>query len=419
MRHEPWNAEKGRYYRGHDFTGWVLVSTNPEESEFRSDLDAVQKIPSVPTILDVVCRTTGMGFAAVARVTERRWIACSVRDDISFGLEPGGELEVETTLCHEIRQHREPVVIDDVAADTRYRDHHTPAKYGFQSYISVPILLPDGEFFGTLCAIDPRPARINTPEIIGMFRLFAELIAFHLDANRRLAMSEAALLDERETAHLREQFIAVLGHDLRNPLGSISSATHVLSRIPLPEPAPNLIGIMQKSVRRMAGLIDDVLDFARGRMGGGLSLTLSADEPLLPALEQVISELRVSFPDRVIETDFSAQDCVKCDRARISQLLSNLVANALTYSAPGTPVRARTAIVDGVFELSVSNHGEPIAPASMARLFAPYERGAVRPSQQGLGLGLYIASEIARAHGGSLDVTSTADETRFTLKIPT
>jgi len=394
------------------------VSTNIEETTIQNDIAAVQKILSVPTILDVVCRTTGMGFAAVARVTEQRWVACSVRDDISFGLKPGGELELESTICNEIRQHRQPVVIDEVALDPHFRGHHTPAKYGFQSYISVPIVLPDGEFFGTLCAIDPRPARVNTPETIGTFRLFAELIAFHLHADRRIADSEEALLNERETARLREQFIAVLGHDLRNPLGSISSAAHVLARSPLTDPAKKMVEMMQRSVRRMAGLIDDVLDFARGRLGGGLSLALSNDEPLAPVLEQVIAELQASFPDRVIETDFSHSECVKCDRARISQLLSNLVANALTYSAPGTPVRARTRIVDGIFELKVVNHGEPIQPEAMSRLFSPYERGAVRPSQQGLGLGLYIASEIARAHGGTLTATSTAEETCFTLTIP-
>jgi signal transduction histidine kinase len=394
------------------------VNKEPDEKELKDDIASVQKILSVPTILDVVCRTTGMGFAAIARVTEQRWIACSVKDEISFGLKSAGELDIQTTICNEIRGHRDPVVIEDVSQDGKYCNHHTPAKYGFQSYISVPIVLPSGEFFGTLCAIDPRPARINTPEIVGTFRLFAELIAFHLYASRQLADSQAALLDERETARLREQFIAVLGHDLRNPLGSISSSAHVLSRMPLPEPAPKMVGIMQKSVRRMAGLIDDVLDFARGRMGGGLSLTLSADEPLTPVLEQVISELRMAFPDRVIETDFEARDCVNCDRARISQLLSNLVANALTYSTPGTPVLARTRVIDGTFELSVVNHGDPIPPEAMARLFSPYERGAVRPSQQGLGLGLYIASEIARAHGGSLKVASTDAETRFTLRIP-
>src|SRR3954463_14866340 len=104
--------------------------------DLQADVAAIARIPAVPTILDVVCRTTGMGFAAVARVTEDRWIACRVRDDIAFGLVPGDELKIETTICNEIRHSREPVVIDHVAEDPAYRGHHTPAMYGFQSYIS-------------------------------------------------------------------------------------------------------------------------------------------------------------------------------------------------------------------------------------------------------------------------------------------
>ena len=80
--------------------------------DIESALGAIAAIDAVPTILEVVCRTTGMGFAAIARVTEDSWIACAVRDEIAFGLEPGGELEVETTICDEIREHGEPVIID-------------------------------------------------------------------------------------------------------------------------------------------------------------------------------------------------------------------------------------------------------------------------------------------------------------------
>ena len=148
---------------------------------YSEDLAAVARIDVVPTILDVVCRVTGMGFSAVARVTEDRWIACAVRDDINFGLAPGGELKIGTTICNEIRQSGKLVVIDHVAEDAVFRDHATPCMYGFQSYISVPIRRPGGQFFGTLCAIDPKPARINTAETIGIFKLFADLIGFHLD----------------------------------------------------------------------------------------------------------------------------------------------------------------------------------------------------------------------------------------------
>jgi hypothetical protein len=169
------------------------VPTTSLIAEFGADIVAVQDVAAVPTILEIVCRVTRMGFAAVARVTEDRWVACCVKDDISFGLKPGGELKVETTICHEIRQSGAEVAIDHVSEDRAYCSHPTPAMYGFQSYISVPIVLPNGAFFGTLCAIDPKPARVNTPEVIGTLKMFADLIGFHLDANQRVASSTAAL----------------------------------------------------------------------------------------------------------------------------------------------------------------------------------------------------------------------------------
>ena len=385
---------------------------------FQQDIADVGRIEAVPTILDVVCRTTGMGFAAVARVTEDRWIACSVKDDIAFGLKPGGELKVETTICHEIRQSGEAVIINHVAEDPAYRDHHTPATYGLQSYISMPIMRSDGSFFGTLCAIDPRPARLNTPEIIGMFKLFAELIAFHLDALDQLASSAATLKSEREDAVLREQFIAVLGHDLRNPLASIDAGIGLLSQTPLDPKASKTVTLMRRSVLRMSVLIDNVLDFARGRLGGGIGLTPVADGSLEPVLEHVVAELSAASPDRVIEATFALDRPVPCDHGRMAQLYSNLLGNALVHGAPNQPIRTGASTGSEGFELWVANAGDPIEPDMMERLFRPFFRGEVRPSLQGLGLGLYIASEIAAAHGGTLTASSTPDETRFTLRIP-
>ncbi len=167
-------------------------SSVPSPSPYEADLIAIEAIPVIPSILDVVCRSTGMGFAAVARVTEDRWITCAAKDDIEFGLQPGGELKVETTICREIRQSGTAVIIEDVANDAIYCEHATPALYGFQSYISTPIVLPDGQFFGTLCAIDPKPATLNRPEVVGMFKMFADLIGFHIDAHRRLNASTVA-----------------------------------------------------------------------------------------------------------------------------------------------------------------------------------------------------------------------------------
>jgi signal transduction histidine kinase len=384
--------------------------------DFRADVDAIANIDAVSTILNVVCRVTGMGFAAVARVTEDHWVCLAVNDEISFGLKPGGELKVDTTLCHEVRQRRESVVIDHAAEDGVYCGHPTPAMYGFQSYISMPIFLKDGSFFGTLCAIDPRPAQLKNPGVLGMFKLFAELIALHLDAGRRLAMAEASLLDARAAAELREQFIAVLGHDLRNPLAAIRAGTELLQKTPLDQKARSIISMMDKSVTRMSALIGNVLDFARGRLGAGLTLTRSA-AVLEPVFRQVIEELQAAHPERSIEAEFRLSRPVVVDRIRLGQLLSNLLGNALTYGAADAPVRVK-ATTNGHFALVVCNRGVPIPAVAMSRLFHPFARGEVGPNRQGLGLGLYIASEIARAHGGKIEAKSSPEETCFTFSMP-
>ena len=393
------------------------MSENPDsDRSLQEDIALIARIDAVPTILEVCCRTTGMGFAAVARVTEDRWIACAVRDEIAFGLMPGGELKVETTICDAIRASGNAVVIDHVAEDDDFCGHPTPALYGFQSYISMPIFRRDGAFFGTLCAIDPKPAKLKDTQIVGMFKLFAELISFNVDAQERLASSEAALFSERQSAEQREQFIAVLGHDLRNPLASIDAGASLLAKEKLDGKARTIVPLMQKSVRRMSNLIDNVLDLARDRLAGGLSVNRDRDEPLAPALMQVVDELRAAWPDRPIEVEMNLDAPADCDPARIAQLLSNLLANALAHGTG--PVQVRAVSNDGDLELAVANGGDPIPPEVMACMFQPYYRAAADGNRRGLGIGLYIASEIARAHGGSLSVASDAAETRFVLKVP-
>ena len=381
------------------------------------DVETISRIDVVPMILEVVCRTTGMGFAAVARVTEDHWVACAVRDEIAFGLTPGGELAVGTTICNEIRQSGQAVAIDHVAQDADFHGHPTPAQYGFQSYISQPIFR-EGRFFGTLCAIDPKPARVSNPEVMGMFKLFADLIAQHMDTQDRLAKSEAALLSERQAAELREQFIAVLGHDLRNPLASIQAGGRLLCKTPLDERAVTLVGLMQASVMRMADLIDDVMDFARARLGGGFEIERRTDNHLEEAILQAVDELRLAKSDREIVAEVALTDVVACDSHRVAQLLSNLLANALNHGADSAPVTVRAHTDAGRFELSVANAGPPISPERQAMLFQPFSRAEHQYGQQGLGLGLYIAAEIARAHGGELGVVSDETETRFTFSMP-
>lgn len=230
--------------------------------------------------------------------------------------------------------------------------------------------------------------------------------------------TRSALVTEKATSELREQFIAVLGHDLRNPLAAISAAAELLQLNQPSSATERLAASIERSADRMNGLIDDVLDFARGRLGGGIPVALSADVLLEPVLNQVVTELRVGAPDRVIETTFDLPHAILCDPARIGQLVSNLLANALTHGLTAEPVRFHADTRGGQLTIWVANAGAPIPEAAMEKLFQPFFRGAVRPSQQGLGLGLHISCEIAKAHGGALTVTSTLAETRFTFSMP-
>lgn len=388
------------------------------EDSLQRDVAAVNSISAVPTILDVVCRTTGMKFAAVARVTEDRWVACSVLDSLDFGLKPGGELKLETTICNEIRCARQPVVIDEVREDPLYRDHHTPKIYGFQSYISMPIFLPGGEFFGTLCAIDPSPHRLNTPEIMGMFRLFADLISSHLGALERVANSEQQVTAERQVSQRREQFIGVLGHDLRSPLGAISMGAVILKESGLNGDQEATVAMMERNVTKIADLVDDIMDLTRGRLGGGISLEHLTDAPLEPMLRQIVEQEQTVRPQPVIECEFAIDQPVSYDRNRMGQLFSNLLSNAMKYGRPGVPVMVRASADQEWFILSVTNGTDPIPQEELDKLFLPFMRGPGAREEKGLGLGLYIASEIAASHGGKLEAMSGEGEMCFTFTMP-
>jgi sigma-B regulation protein RsbU (phosphoserine phosphatase) len=236
-----------------------------------------------------------------------------------------------------------------------------------------------------------------------------------IDARSR-AEHEASV--EHETSLLREQFIAVLGHDLRNPLAALAAGARMLEREALSERGRIVTGEMAKSVARATALIDNVLDFARGRLGEGLTLARDAREPLTPVLEQVVSEVRAIAPDRAILTDFAIAEPLDCDRVRMGQLAGNLISNAVTHGAPGVPIEVSARSNDDTFIFSVANGGVPIPQEARARLFQPFFRGAVRRSQQGLGLGLFIVSEIAKAHGGTMEVISNETGTRFVFSMP-
>lgn len=378
---------------------------------------AVSRIGAVPAILRVITEVTGLRLSLIAHVTEETWTCCAVNDQLEFGLQVGGHLEVATTLCSEVRLARSPIIISHASADPKYCNHRTPKLYSFESYISVPIFLRNGDYFGNVCALDARPTSLFEPKTLAMFQLFAELVGMQIDAEARQEATSRALLDARETADLREQFIAVLGHDLRTPLNAIAIGTELLATSELPAEEASIVQRIGRSVGRMTRLVDDVLDFARGRLGGGIPLGTAPIDDVTGLLRQVVDELQAAHPERPIEVRIEGAAPVHGDPVRLSQLLQNLLGNALTHSPATARVAVAIHIDDRHLVLSVANGGPALPAHLVARMFEPYQRGtSARPA--GLGLGLYIASQIVRSHRGTIAVDSTEVATTVTCRLP-
>jgi sigma-B regulation protein RsbU (phosphoserine phosphatase) len=223
--------------------------------------------------------------------------------------------------------------------------------------------------------------------------------------------TERKLADEKRNVTLREQLIAVLGHDLRNPLSSIVMAAQLLDDS-TDKTNSILIGTLKRSAYRIQELITKIMDFAKTRLGEGIVLN-RRNILIKPVIEQVIAELKIVHPATPIIAQYDVTGTVNCDSSRIAQLASNLVSNALTHGEKDTPVIVRVVQNDTQMELSVINKGNPIPEVLHQKLFEPFNKESLRASRQGLGLGLYICAEIARAHNASLTFTSDEQETSF------
>ncbi len=269
------------------------------------DVAAVASLTAVPKLLQILCNVTGMRFAAVARVSDESWTACAVRDGIDFGLAPGGQLDLKSTLCYESRAQRSPIVIERASTDPRYRNHHTPQIYKIESYVSVPIVMSGDRYFGNLCAIDPAPASVSNPRTLAVFVGFAELIGTQLELELSREKDQDARRDERSAGELRDQFLAILGHDLRNPLQAVSATAALLERRLTDTVLIGMASRIRSNVRRMSALIDDILDFARGRLGGGIGVEIKNCEDVESSLVSVVEELQDGSPERQIVLEAS------------------------------------------------------------------------------------------------------------------
>lgn len=385
--------------------------------DFQSDIEMLAASETVGTLLETVMLATDMRFAAVARVTTDRWVACRTVDEVNFGLSEGDEIGIDQTFCQSVRETSEKVMFNDVATDDVYRNHPIAAQFGIVSYASIPIFRSNGSFFGTLCAIDTEPRDVKHPRVVAMLEMFADIIGRSLETEERLEAQGRLVEHERQMAAVQEEFVAVLGHDLRNSVAALNAGVRQLDKEPLSDKARKILPLMGTSIHRMSELIDNIMLHAKSRLGGGIRISATPDAGLEDALNHVVEEVRAAAPDHKITVDLDFDRPVSCDAARVAQAVSNLLSNAVRYADDGSEVTVRGRVSGAEAVISVANRGAPIPESLKQKLFQPYQRGD-QTKGEGLGLGLHIASSIAVAHSGQIDVTCDDGLTTFAFRLP-
>ena len=412
---------------------------SPDEANLSLDIEKVKKIPIVDTMLEVICRSTGMGFAAIARVTQDRWIACSVRDEIQFGLQSGGELKIETTICNEIRDSGKPVIIDHVADDEAYSNHHTPIMYGFQSYISIPIFLKNNEFFGTLCAIDPKPAEINNLKTIGMFNLFAELIAFHLNSIEVMEKSNRTIQNLNhqlaESVDENRQYKHISNHNLQEPLRKIRLFSSMLVNVTEKKDTEKMKTIAWKinsNAQKFSMMIKDLSEFSN------LNYNHTSFESvnLNTIIEDVLAQLKTELTEKKAIVKVEALPTIKAIPLQMEQLFFHLIGNAIKYAKKEGVLKIQIdAQVPNPSEIShsltsekkikdveirIEDNGIGIEKSQLENIFNIFSRLHYDHVPEGSGIGLAYCRKITRNHGGSIKARSEINKgTTISVFLPT
>jgi signal transduction histidine kinase len=246
-----------------------------------------------------------------------------------------------------------------------------------------------------------------------------EVIRFNEAIDQAIAESVGHF--HAQVERYRNLFLGMLGHDMRNPLNAIVTAASYLGTVKAVPEVSEAVEILIRSGSSMQALLDDLVDFNRTKLGLGIK-AVPSDIDLAAVVSDELKQFRAVHPHRQIDLMVTGNHRGSWDGRRIQQLLRNLVSNAIRHGFPNTPVRVRLLDEDHEVCLEVTNNGPTLDPADVNQMFDPLTRGSAsddsRSTREGLGLGLFIVREIARAHGGEVQGRSDGDETTFSVRLP-
>jgi PAS domain S-box-containing protein len=309
----------------------------------------------------------------------------------------------------------------EVTYDTFLQGHHPEDRERTQAVVQRSLQPGGGEYDTEFRTVGLKDGVVRWIRATGRAFFEGGRAVRFIGTAQDISDTKRQQAEAQARAEFAEQLIGIVSHDLRNPLNSISlSVTALLRHEDLSERQAKGLSRISASTERATRMIRDLLDFTRARLGGGIPI-VRQDLDFHALVRQAVEEVQLAHPEREVRVVRSGAGAGAWDGDRLAQVVTNLVNNALAYSPGGTPVRVETRAEDGSVLLRVHNEGKPIPPELLPRLFEPMTRGRHdgEAASRSVGLGLFIVSNIVRAHGGSIEVRSTeAEGTTFTVRLP-
>lgn len=330
----------------------------------------------------------------------------------------GAPIGPKAGSCGTAAYRKERVVVTDIESDPLWENYREMARpFDLRACWSQPICATDGGVLGTVALYyrEPRaPSQAELDAIDGSARVARIALERHRDdALRRRLVEEL-----RESVRLNEMLVGIVAHDLRSPLQAVMNGVALARLTTNDDHRQRRLDVVQRSAGRMGHMIEQILDLTRARQPGGLACSRQPGE-LAAIARAVVNEVELVYPTRRLVTDIAGDTAGEWDTVRMSQVLSNLLCNAMHHGDPSRDVELRvTGRRDSIF-VRVQNGGT-IPEQKLPWIFDAFRRACEHgEGAQGLGLGLFITKEVVVAHGGSIEVTSNEQEgTRFDIVLP-
>lgn len=379
----------------------------PYSTSNKSDFNTCQRI------LEELCSQTKMRYGLIRKKDGLKWGNWCVYDYQSQQIVDKNS-DTYVKIYQEIRTGFSPIYIDDSAQCTVDQWAHVLQEFGLKSYISYPIINKNDAIVGHMSFMHAEPVHLDRNKLETLLPICSDLIALDFNTIFGLNNARSALKQELSYTKNRELILTALAHDLNNPVSIVKVISQYLVGSVKDDNQKRLLKKIEEASFRMKGMIDDILDFSSIRLENKPSI-INECFRIDTVIRQILSEYEFLHHQKLI-ANIDLPTEVRCDQHKMGRAFANLVGNAIKHGDPDKNIEINAFIDEGQFIFSVTN--DLIFPqhvSDLSNLFEPFTRGA---NSKGLGLGLFIAREIAKLHKGTITVHLDNSKITFKLLIP-